>query len=74
MQLLLKDVEDNKTVDGNSIDDAMTRTSDDELRLVLTNISKDNVRLRKLVTVFNVFSAYLTNLLSKTADQEAHPS
>ncbi|XP_017258854.1 PX domain-containing protein EREX isoform X1 [Daucus carota subsp. sativus] len=74
VQLLLKDVEDNKTVDGNSIDDAMTRTSDDELRLVLTNISKDNVRLRKLVTVFNVFSAYLTNLLSKTADQEAHPS
>ncbi|KAK1360104.1 PX domain-containing protein [Heracleum sosnowskyi] len=70
-QLLLQDVEDNKAVDGISIGDAMLRTSDDELRLVLTNISKDNFRLRKLVTLFNVFSAYLTNLLTNTAEEEA---
>lgn len=73
-QLLLEDVEDNKAVYGISINDAILRTSDDELRLVLTNISKDNVRLRKLVTLFNVFSAYLINLLTNMAEEEATPS
>lgn len=73
MQLILEDVEDNKAVDGNSINDALLRTSDDELKLVLTNISKDNVRMRKLVTLYNVFSACLTKLLTNTAE-EATPS
>ncbi|XP_074344865.1 PX domain-containing protein EREX-like isoform X2 [Apium graveolens] len=72
-QLILEDAEDNKAVDSNSINAAMLSTSDEELRLVLTNISKDNVRLRKLVTLFNVFSAYLTKLLTNTAE-EATPS
>lgn len=73
-QLLFEDVEDNKVVDGNSIDDAKLKTSDDDLRLMLTNVSMDNARLRRLVTLFDVYSARLTDLLTNTVEEEATPS